>query len=182
MIERRATPSPAEQVARGNEIIAKYNRRLLWLAGVTAAVLIGLLLFTLVQVANVAEEAKNQTIAVRQILESEKRGEANRQRLINEAVAKIAAEQYRALVAHDRRTEQILRRNSRLLDQEVNAPSNQEDQAVAVIPVPRSQPAPPTASAPRTAPVGPSTGVGPAPQPAPAPCVQRGKSGKCKKK
>lgn len=184
MIERRRNPTPADQIERGNEIIAKYNRRLLWLAGVTAAVLIGLLMFALVKIGQIADDAKmsadnaaTQTKAIAGLLKQEAEEDAGRQHLIDTAVAQIAAEQYRALVAHDRRTEELLRRNLRLLDREVNAPANQERQPVPMIPIP--------APAPRPVLVGPPTGVAPVPAPKPAPepvpCKGRGKSGKCKR-
>lgn len=58
MTKRRAHPMPAEQMARGNDIIARRNRRLLWLAGVTVAVLIGLLVFALVKIGQFGDDAK----------------------------------------------------------------------------------------------------------------------------
>jgi hypothetical protein len=122
-------------------------------------------------------ELREQNDAIRDLLDRQARNDASRQQLIDAAVAQIAAEQYRALVAHDRRTEELLRRNLRLLDREVNGPANQERQAVTVIP--RPAPAPQAAQAP----FGPSTGIAPAPAPRPQPasCRPRGKSGKCKR-
>lgn len=196
-------PTPEARLASSEQEIKKYNRRLLWLAGSTAAVLVVLVLVTLIQVARIADEAKEsateanqQTLVVRQLLERQVANDADRQRLIDEAVSAIAAEQYRALVAHDRRTEELLRRNGRLLEREVNSPANMENQPVTVIPAPmlrvapRPAPAPQVAPAPKSAPaprVGPPTGAtptpapSPKPQPQPSPCKPRGKSGKCKR-
>lgn len=120
-------------------------------------------------------ELQEQNDTIQALLERQTRNDSTRQQLIDDAVARIAAEQYRALVAHDRRAEELLRRNPRLL--EVNAPANQEQRPVVVIP----RPAPARATPP---PVGPSTGIAPAPHPKPAPaptCRPRGKSGKCKR-
>lgn len=126
------------------------------------------------QTAQVLTEVREQNETIKDLLERQAQADATRQQLIDEAVARIAAEQYRALVAHDRRMEDLIRRNGRLLDREVNGPATQESRSVVVIP--RPAPAPQ-----RTVPrVGPSTGVAPAPAPKPV-CRQRGKSGKCRK-
>lgn len=187
MIERRADPTPAEQMARSNEIIANYNRRLLWLAGVTAALLIALLVFALVKIADVADDAKNaaeaseqNTASVKVLVEQQAANDRDRQRLIDQAVSAIAKEQYRALVAHDNSVKEYLERSLRLLNQEVNSPANKERPVAqmresgmgAYIPVPEPLPAP--------------AAVAPAPQPTSAPpaappCQPRGKSGKCKR-
>jgi hypothetical protein len=188
VIERRKPTPDVHQLAVGKARIDTYNRRLLLLAAATAVVLIVLMFFTLVKVISLAEEAKEnsreaaaQTIAIKTLVQRQASNDATRQQLIDEAVAQIAAEQYRALVAHDRRTEELLRRNLRLLNQEVNSPANRE-RVLVPIPLP---PAAGTPAAPAPAPVGPATGAqpepAPQPAPAPAPCQQRGKSGKCRK-
>lgn len=136
-------------------------------------------------------EARDTARDVRALLRVEQEQNANRQAVIDRAVAQIAAEQYRALVAHDQRTEALLKRINRGVQSELNDPTNREDIAPDM-PLPAAPQAPPQvaptpAPAPRPAPapVGPPTGVQPAPAPAPAPsptpCEMRGKSGKCRK-
>lgn len=181
--------SLTDQFAAGNATIDKYNRRLLWLAGITAALLIGLLVWTMVQVAGIAEdarssarEAERQSVAIRELVERQAVNDADRQRIIDEAVGRIAAEQYRALVAHDNRIEALLQRTLGLVNQEVNGPRNQEMRAVAPLLPPALAPnSPPVRTA--TPKAGPPTGVAPAPAPAPAPppCEKAGRSDRCKK-
>lgn len=135
------------------------------------------------QTAQVLTEVRQQNDAIKELLERQNENEANRQQLIDEAVTAIAAEQYRALVAHDRRTEELLRRNSQLLEREVNSPANMENQPITVIPAPQRMAVP----VPRVGPVVPRTAPAPkpapqtAPAPHPSPCQPRGKSGKCKR-
>lgn len=127
-------------------------------------------------------ELQEQNDIIRGLLERQNEDAATRQALIDEAVAAIAAEQYRALVAHDRRTEEALNRALGLLDREVNSPANKEQPRV-VIPAPQPPPTRAPFVGPR--PPRPARTAAPAPQPAPAPrpspCEQRGKSGKCRK-
>lgn len=118
----------------------------------------------------VLEELQEQNATIKDLLERQARNDADRQRLIDQAVADIAAEQYRALVAHDRQTEQALNRALDLLgvlDQDVTAPP----QPAAVIPAPAPAPAPF---------VGPRPHPTAAPAPPPA-CEKAGRSGRCKK-
>lgn len=141
------------------------------------------------QTAQVLAEVRQQNETIKDLLQRQNQNDAQRQQLIDDAVAQIAAEQYRALVAHDRRTEDLLRRNGRLLEREVNNPANMENQPVTVIPMPQRMAVP----APRVGPAVPQTSpapkptpqTAPAPQPAPSPkpsaCQPRGKSGKCKR-
>lgn len=196
-MERRNPTPAAAQLAVGNASIDKYNRRLLMLAAATGLILIALMFLTLLKVIGLAEEAKEnsreaaeQTRTIKTLVQRQTATDAERQQLIDEAVSRIAAEQYRALVAHDRRVEELIRRNLRLTEQEVNNPRNQESAVrpgPAPIPAPAPVPRPPSRTEP--APVGPPTGVqpqpapapAPAPQPAPQPCEPRGKSGKCKR-
>lgn len=158
---------------------ARYEAARTILVGLLVVIILGVLGLLVV----VALENRDQGRQIAQLLERQERNDAEeaaedaaRQGLIDDAVGRIAAEQYRALVAHDRRVEALLRRNTVLLDSEVNAPRNQERQ---VAPIPPPIPPPITAApAPRPK-VGPPTGAAPAP--APAPCETRGKSGKCRK-
>lgn len=180
MTEHRDNPTPGEQMARGNDLIAQYNRRLLWLAAGTASVLIALLLVTLVQVASIADgarasaqEAERQTGAIRELVESQTRNDATRQRLIDQAVSDIAAEQRRALVAHDHSVREYMRRALSLLDREVNGAANQERPRA---PLPQLILPPQQTRQPL---VGPT--AQPAPRPAPSPCRQAGNSGRCKR-
>lgn len=134
------------------------------------------------QNAHVLMELREQNDTIKGLLERQNENEASRQRLIDEAVAAIAAEQYRALVAHDQSVKDYLEKALGLLDREVNSPANKEQPRLIIPPPMRtSSPAPQVGPrVPRPAPA-----VAPQPQPAPAPkpspCEQRGKSGKCKR-
>lgn len=82
------------------------------------AIAVGMLALLLQRQAGMAQqnravlmELREQNDALRVLLERQSSNDATRQQLIDEAVAAIAAEQYRALVAHDRRTEELLRRD-----------------------------------------------------------------------
>ena len=120
------------------------------------------------------EEAKH----IANLLRSQKEADSRQQARLDKAITAIQQEQYRALVAHDRRTETAIRTNLALLQEELYGSRNIErptEPAAAPIPTPG------TASAP----VGPPTGLQPTPTPAPAPspaapCRQRGNSGRCK--
>lgn len=168
--------TPEFQIEQGNAEIARLNRRLLLLATAAAAVLVLMVGWTMWQVTQIvddgrgaAQESAEQTRVSRELLERMRRDDENRQRIIDEAVEEIAAEQYRALVAHDHSIRAFLEEALALLDQEVNSPSNKEQSRVAPLP---PWPAEPFVG-PRAAPAQPA--------PAASPCDIAGRSGKCKK-
>lgn len=126
------------------------------------------------QIQALAADAKRESEITAQLLARQTEQDRNRQKLINDAVAQIAAEQRRALVAHDESVKDYLRRALGLLDEEVNSPRNRERVAPPALRLP-------TVTAPKAA---PKPKVAPAPRPAPAPtppCEKRGKSGKCRR-
>lgn len=130
------------------------------------------------QLAQLAEENKREAQVVAELLARQQESDRNRQRIINEAVAAIAAEQRRALVAHDHSVKDYLEKALGLLDREVNSPSNKERPAM-VLPLP-----PGPFVGPRAVPTvqpQPQPTAAPAPKP-PPPCEKRGNSGKCRKK
>lgn len=130
------------------------------------------------RIAALVEAQAAQARDVKAVLAATTENDRRRAAAVREIVASVAEDQRRALVAHDRRTEALLRRNETLLEREVFAPSNQERQVAPVPPLrlPASVVGPPTGAAPAPAPA-----PAPQPAPAPAPCRQSGKSGKCKK-
>lgn len=179
---------PQERLDRNAAEIARYNRRLLWIAGVTAVIVVALVIVTLVKVVSIADnarasadsavaqsrETKAQAEVIKALLARQEAQDRTRQKIVNDAVGRIAAEQRRALVAHDNSVKDFLRQALGLLEEEVNEPRNQEGQR------PRRTFIGPTASGTPTAP----RTAAPAPRPAPAPspaCEQAGKSGRCKR-
>lgn len=131
------------------------------------------------QIKALVREQQAQAQVVQEVLARQTANDRSRQALINRAIAAITAEQRRALVAHDRRTEALLLKTLRLTEQEVFGAGNQEARMGPLArldprPVPAPAPATRTAPVPRTAP------AQPAPRPAPVPCKPQGKSGKCK--
>lgn len=124
----------------------------------------------------VLAELREQNETIQSLLERQAANDADRQRLIDDAVSAIAAEQRRALVAHDHSVKEYLERLLRRTDGLRTRPS-----VLVIPPLPaRAAPAPQVGPAiPRPAPQ-----LAPAPRPAPAPpppCQPRGKSGKCKR-
>lgn len=171
----RATDLSPE-VARAR---ARYEDVKTLFAGLTLLVvfvMMAVVVWSTLETRRLAEESRDTAAKVEALLATEQADDAARQARINAAVKAIAAEQYRALVAHDARTEALLKTINRGVDWELNAPANQENAQAVPAPLPTTAPAPP--------PVGPPTGVQPAPAPVPAPaptCEPRGKSGKCRK-
>lgn len=154
---------------------ARYETARTLLVGLLVVIVLASLALVIVIGLEIREQgraAEKQSAQIEALLDRQATNDASRQQLIDDAVARIAAEQYRALVAHDNRVTELLRRNTRLIDQEVNGPRNQEQRALP--PIPRPAAAPPSAAAPAPR-VGPPTGV------QPAPCQVRGKSGKCRR-
>lgn len=77
------------------------------------------------------------------LLEQQKSIDARQEQRLADGIAKIAAEQRRALVVHDRNTLAALRSNGNLVRQELYGPANQENRPPAVIirpPAPRPAP------------------------------------------
>lgn len=112
-------------------------------------------------------ELGEQNAQITSLLERQASNDKSRQQLIDDAVSAIAAEQYRALVAHDRRTEELLRRNTAAVGRVA---------AVRQPPLPAIPRPTPNGPAAAAVAVGPATGLQPA-----APCRTNGRSGKCRK-
>lgn len=169
-----------EVIRDGNAEIARYNRRLLWLAAVCAAAVLAMQAAALVKVVQVATDAQasavqaaEQTAVVREVLDRQDAEDSQRERIVAEAVAQIAAQQDEALAFHDASVKQYLEDALRLLDVEVNLPANKERRA-PILPPSLARPTPRTAA--------PAPAPRPAPQPAPAPpCETAGKSDRCKR-
>lgn len=143
------------------------------LVAAVVAVSFGVLLDRMGQTAKqnrqVLTELRAQNTAIQSLLERQAEQDRGRERIVKDAVAAIAAEQRRALVAHDESVKRYLREALGLLDAEVNNPRNRERAVPSALVLPAPLPAPKAAPAPR-----------PAPAPVP-PCQTRGKSGKCRR-
>lgn len=161
MPHRQTDPPIFDKVARARRRYELLRTSLLVLLVliVLASLVLGLLQGAKIQ--DLAEQNRAQAQQVALLLERQKAVDAERETVINRAIARIANEQRRALAAHDDRVELLLSRSLRLLNEEVNAPANRERRPLVFI-GPTIPPAPaPTAT--------------PAPRPAPTPtCTQRG--------
>lgn len=174
-------------IQQGNDEIARYNRRLLWLAAVCAAAVLAMLAVALLKIVDIAEDAQAsadqasaQTGAIREVLARQAEADAERVQVVDDAVAKIAAQQDRALAFHDASVKNYLEHALGLLDLEVNKPENRERQAPALL-APRVLDTPtPLNPAPAPAPA-PVPATAPQPAPAPPPCEKAGKSDRCKR-
>lgn len=120
---------------------ARYESFRILLAGLLAAFVLaslGLIVVDLIEVRQQGDDAVlarealgRQADQIEALLERQERADANRQTLIDSAVARIAASQTEALAAHDVRVQELLRESKLLLDQELNSPRNVERRPVA---------------------------------------------------
>lgn len=185
--QRRAS-DPTPEMARAR---ARYETFKTMLVGLLVGVVLASLALLVAQsvtirnnqkqLAQLAEENKAEAAVVADLLARQTEADRTRQQVINQAVAQIAAEQRRALVAHDESVKDYLRRALGLLDEEVNSPMNRERVIPPALRLPAPAPAPkPGAVAPPKA----APKAAPAPRPAPAPtppCEKRGNSRKCRR-
>jgi Tfp pilus assembly major pilin PilA len=155
------TTLSAQEKAKGRYEVL----RTLLMASLVVVVLLALL-FSIYQNSVVRSGQKDSQALIAAVTEEAKKSAArdlDREADFDRAVEQIAAEQYRAMVAHDGRMRLTLKDAMALLNAEVNAPANREQRPHSISPFPARQP----------------TTVAPRPAPAPT-CQARGNSGKCK--
>ena len=121
------------------------------------------------------EGQQQQQQDVKAILARNARTDANRAKVVDDAVARIAEAQRVALAEHNARVENLLRRTLALTNAEVNAPGNREGAVRS--PLIRSGP---VTTAPTLLPRTTPTTI-PRPVPAPSPCATAGRSDRCRK-